>query len=144
MTMNGTSSPGASRRRGQGRYVTVQGIAIMTEDTAWTPNTDIFETESELVIKMEIPGIGKEDIEISLEDQTLLVRGQRRDVCHSGKCCYRQLEIEYGPFEREIKLPKNVDGSKVRANYHNGFLHIVFLKVPAGTPEPIRVFIDHE
>ena len=142
--MNGTASSGPTRRRGQNRYITGKGSAIMTEDTAWTPNTDIFETETELVIKMEIPGISKDDIEICLEERTLTIRGQRRDACHSGgKCCYRQLEIEYGPFEREILLPKNINAGQVRANYHNGFLHIVFPRESTPHIDPVKIILDH-
>jgi len=124
--------------------LSVRGTAMMSGNTAWVPNTDIYETEHDLVIKMELPGITKEDLEITLEERVLRVRGLRKDPCQGNRCCFRQLEIEYGPFERQIVIPRTVEASQVKANYHNGFLLIVLPKRQQADHDTITVIIEHD
>jgi len=100
------------------------GLPALASHSAWTPNTDVYETPEGLVVKIEIAGIEKEDLEITLNDRLLLVRGHRKDPCRERRCSFRQMEIDYGPFERRIVIPRSVDGSRVRATFQNGFLHI--------------------
>ena len=100
------------------------GLPALASHSAWTPNTDVYETPEGLVVKMEIAGIEKEDLEITLNDRLLLVRGHRKDPCRQKRCSFRQMEIDYGPFERRIVIPRSVDGSRVRAQFQNGFLQI--------------------
>jgi HSP20 family protein len=100
------------------------GLPALASHSAWTPNTDVYETPEGLVVKIEIAGIEKEDLEITLNDRLLLVRGHRKDPCRQKRCSFRQMEIDYGPFERRIVIPRSVDGSRVRAQFQNGFLQI--------------------
>jgi HSP20 family protein len=100
------------------------GLPALASHSAWTPNTDVYETPEGLVVKMEIAGIEKEDLEITLNDRLLLVRGHRKDPCRQKRCSFRQMEIDYGQFERRIVIPRSVDGNRVRAQFQNGFLHI--------------------
>ena len=100
------------------------GLPALASHSAWTPNTDVYETPEGLVVKIEIAGIEKEDLEITLNDRLLLVRGHRKDPCRQKRCSFRQMEIDYGPFERRIVIPRSVDGSRVRAQFKNGFLQI--------------------
>jgi HSP20 family protein len=100
------------------------GLPALASHSAWTPNTDVYETPEGLVVKIEIAGIEKEDLEITLNDRLLLVRGRRKDPCRERRCSFRQMEIDYGPFERRIVIPRSVDGSRVRAQFQNGFLQI--------------------
>jgi len=94
--------------------------------SAWTPNTDVYETPEGLVVKIELAGVEKEHLEITLNDRLLLVRGHRKDLCRQRhhRCSFRQMEIDYGHFERRILIPRSVDGSRVRAQFDNGFLRI--------------------
>jgi HSP20 family protein len=99
-------------------------LPALASHNAWSPNTDVYETSESLVVKLEIAGISKDDLEITLNDRVLLVRGLRKDPCRQRRCSFRQMEIDYGHFERRIVIPRSVDGSRVRAQFHNGFLHI--------------------
>jgi len=91
---------------------------------------------------MEIAGIEKEDLEITLNDRLLLVRGHRKDPCRQKRCSFRQMEIDYGPFERRIVIPRSVDGSRVRAQFQNGFLHIELPKSQTSEHTTFTVIIE--
>src|SRR5258706_2170320 len=74
------------------------GMPLAPSQTAWTPNTDVYEKDDVMVVKMEIAGIEKDDLEITLNDRMLIVRGYRRDQCRQSpqRCAFRQMEIDYG------------------------------------------------
>ena len=117
-------------------------IPAMSTQSLWTPNTDVFETEDRLVVKMELAGIRKDDIEITLDGRVLIVRGLRPDPCRHHRCTFRQMEIDYGSFERRLVIPKTIDGARVRAQYHNGFLHIDLPKAQKSDYAAVTVIIE--
>ena len=90
----------------------------------WTPNTDVYVTESGLVIKAELAGMKSDSLDIIVEGQRLRITGVRPDCCRSPQCSFLVMEISYGPFESEIELPDGYDLSKAKAVYVNGFLRI--------------------
>ncbi len=112
--------------------------------STWTPNTDVYETEESLVVRMELSGINREDLEISLHERLLVVRGMRRDPCRTQKCKFRQMEIEYGFFERRILLPRSVNASAARAQFNNGFLHVSLPKSPLSQHTTVTVILEKE
>ena len=118
------------------------GLPALASHSAWTPNTDVYETPDALVVKMEIAGIDKNDLEITLNDRLLLVRGHRKDPCRQKRCSFRQMEIDYGYFERRIVIPRSVDGSRVRAQFQNGFLHIELPKSPTSEHTAVTIIIE--
>jgi len=97
----------------------------------WTPNTDIYVTETGLVIKAELAGMKSESLEISVEGQRLRINGVRPDCCRSPRCSFLVMEISYGPFETVLDLPPGYDLGRARAVYVNGFLRI---DVPVAQP----------
>ena len=99
-------------------------------ETVWTPNTDVYVHATGAVIKVELAGIRKEDLEISVEGARLTISGARRDECRSGKCNFQVMEIHYGAFESVVELPAGFDLAQARASYQNGFLRV---DVPAAT-----------
>ena len=119
-------------------------LSAAASHSAWTPNTDVYETADHLVVKMEIAGIDKDDLEITLNDRLLLVRGYRKDPCRQRqhRCSFRQMEIDYGYFERRIVIPRSVDGSRVRAQFHNGFLHVELPKSQHSEHTTVTVIIE--
>lgn len=117
-------------------------LPAMSTHSTWTPNTDVFEMEEHLVVKMELAGIRKDDIEITLDGRVLIVRGVRPDPCRHHRCTFRQMEIEYGYFERRLVIPKTIDGSQVKAQYHNGFLHIDLPKAQKSDYAAVTVIIE--
>lgn len=90
----------------------------------WTPNTDIYATETGLVIKAELAGMKSESLEITVEGQRLRINGVRPDCCRAPRCSFLVMEISYGPFETVLDLPPGYDLSRARAIYVNGFLRV--------------------
>ena len=90
----------------------------------WAPNTDVYATDDGLVIKVELAGMRREDLELTIEGNRLRISGQRPDGCRAPKCKFLVMEINYGFFESVIELPPGYDLSQAKAAYQNGFLRI--------------------
>ena len=90
----------------------------------WIPNTDVYATDTGLVIKVELAGMKSENLEITVEGHRLRISGSRPDVCRAHKCNFLVMEISYGPFESALDLPPGYDLSQAKAIYVNGFLRI--------------------
>src|SRR6266699_1345380 len=90
----------------------------------WVPNTDVYATDSGLVVKVELAGMRSEHLEIIVEGNRLRISGTRPDGCRSAKCNFLVMEINYGPFESVLELPPGYDLSQAKAVYLNGFLRI--------------------
>ena len=93
-------------------------------ETHWIPNTDVYVTEGTLVIKVELAGMRREDLELTVEGNRLMISGQRPDGSRSTKCKFLVMEINYGPFECVIEIPPGFDLTEAKAAYQNGFLRI--------------------
>ena len=93
-------------------------------ETYWVPNTDVYVTEGSLVIKVELAGMRKEDLELTVEGNRLRISGQRPDGCRAPKCTFLVMEINYGAFESIIEVPAGYDLSQAEASYQNGFLRV--------------------
>ena len=90
----------------------------------WVPNTDVYATDTGLVIKVELPGMKSENLEITVEGSRLRISGNRPDCCRAPNCSFLVMEINYGPFESVLELPPGFDLSQAKAAYVNGFLRI--------------------
>ena len=90
----------------------------------WVPNTDVYATDSGLVIKVELAGMRSDNLEITIEGNRLKVSGNRPDGCRAPKCSFLVMEINYGPFETVLDLPQGYDLGQAKAAYLNGFLRI--------------------
>jgi len=90
----------------------------------WAPNTDVYVYDEGLVIKVELAGMRREDLELTIEGNRLRISGQRPDGCRPPKCKFLVMEIHYGSFESVIELPPGYDLSQAKAAYQNGFLRI--------------------
>lgn len=102
----------------------------------WEPNTDIYATDSGLVIKVELAGMRSENLEITVEGNQLRISGNRPDGCRAAKCSFIAMAINYGPFETVMELPAGYDLSQARAAYLNGFLRI---DVPMAALPPAKI-----
>jgi HSP20 family protein len=102
------------------------GIA---SETIWRPPTDVYETDTGVVVIIEIAGLGPGDYEILLRGRTLVVAGERRDAAE--KLVYQQMEIRHGKFRTQVHLPWALESSGQVATYENGFLKIVLPKATA-------------
>ena len=106
---------------------------------AWVPAVDVQETDKAFVFVAELPGLGKEDIEITLEDNLLTVSGEREfDEKEEGET-YHRVERAYGKFSRSFSLPSQVDNTKVEASFEEGLLKIEVPKSEQAQPRKIEI-----
>lgn len=105
----------------------------------WTPALDYFETEKEFIIRLDLPGVHKENIDLKLVGEVLTITGHREEAkeYRAGNALWR--EREAGKFVRTIRLPAPVDGKKVEAAYQDGILTVTLLKAPAAVGEKILI-----
>lgn len=107
----------------------------------WAPAVDIFETENELVLKADLPGIELKDVDIQIENGTLSLRGERKFQNESKDGGFHRVERGYGSFARYFALPETVDPEKVKAEYKNGVLTVTLPKKEIAKPRQIKVDI---
>jgi HSP20 family protein len=107
--------------------------------SAWTPPCDIYETDKEIVLKMELPEMRKEDVHVTLENNVLTLRGERKFEEAVNRENYHRIEREYGEFTRNFTLPTFVEGSKVLAEFNEGVLTVTLPKNKAAIPRQIEV-----
>jgi HSP20 family protein len=105
----------------------------------WQPAMDVAETESELVVNVEIPGMDPEDIDVSLSEGTLLIKGEKKPEEEEKEADYHLIERSYGTFIRSIPLPAEVQSEKISASYKNGILTIVLPKSEGAQKREIKV-----
>jgi HSP20 family protein len=99
-------------------------------DTHWIPNTDVYVTEGELVIKVELAGMQREDLELTVEGNRLMISGHRPDNSRACKCKFLVMEINYGNFECVIEIPPGYELNAAKAAYQNGFLQVTVPQIP--------------
>ncbi|PYJ60337.1 MAG: heat-shock protein Hsp20 [Verrucomicrobia bacterium] len=118
-----------------------QSSSLDSSETFWVPNTDVYVTEGGLVIKVELAGMRKEDLELTVESNRLKISGHRPDGCRAPKCTFLVMEINYGAFESVIELPSGYDLSQAKAAYQNGFLRIDVPELAPSSQKSISVSI---
>ncbi len=113
-------------------------------EATWSPNTDVYLTPKGLVVQVELAGMRKEDLELTVEANELRICGVRRDGCRSGQCRFVVMEISYGSFESVVEVPPGYDLSNAKAAYQNGFLRVDVPAVTPSAPGPFSVPIQAE
>jgi HSP20 family protein len=108
----------------------------------WKPPTDAYETESNFVIILELAQIDPKDVTITLQENILYIRGARKAIPSSEKRRYHKMEINYGPFERRIIIPEEIDMDKLTAAYNNGFLEIKLPKKQNPSSGIVKIEVD--
>lgn len=112
----------------------------VTSRGTWMPPVDIFETDShDLVVKAELPDMTREDIEVTVENNTLTLKGTKKLPDRVKDDQYRRIERSYGTFSRSFTLPNTVDASKVSAEYKNGVLTVKLPFREEAKPRTINV-----
>ncbi len=104
---------------------------------AWQPAIDIYETDEEVVLVVELAGVKEEDIEIVVSRNEFVIRGERKATAPAGGPSYYQMEINSGSFERRIVLPRAVDPRETKASYQDGLVRVT---LPKAREERIRRF----
>ena len=109
-------------------------VSWHVRSTIWSPPTDIYETEESFVVRVEIAGMRDEDLEVAVEDNTLMISGSRPDL--NERRAYYQMEIRFGKFEVAIEIPVPIDMDRAISEYKDGFLMI---NLPKRDPGQIEV-----
>lgn len=112
------------------------GSALMR---AWVPRTDIEETDKEILVKADLPGVEPKDVDISVADGTLILRGEKKEEKEEKKKNYRKVERFVGQFYREIPLPTGVEPDKITAACSKGVITVTIPKTPQAQPKKIAV-----
>jgi HSP20 family protein len=107
--------------------------------SAWYPAVDVFEDTNTVKIVAELPGVKPEDVKLSLESNTLTIRGEKKQQAEERNERVHRYERSYGSFERAFLLPSTVDGEKISAEYRDGVLTVTVPKAERARPREIPV-----
>src|SRR5215467_5992948 len=103
---------------------------------SFAPAVDVYEDEHNLVLKLEVPGVNEEDLNVSVENDTLTVSGERKLEKEEN---FHRIERRYGSFTRTFRLPNTVDPEKVEAGYDKGILKVTLAKRAEAKPKQIKI-----
>src|SRR3979490_1132585 len=112
--------------------------------TALAPTVDIYEDEHNIILKIEVPGIDEKDIDVSVQNNTLTVHGERKIEKEEKEENFRRVERQYGSFTRSFTLPSSVEPGQVSADYNKGVLKISLAKKAEAKPTQIKVNVGAE
>lgn len=112
------------------------------EEGVWSPSVDISEDNNSITINAEIPGMSKDDIKVNIQDNTITLKGEKRQEKEEGNANCHRVERSYGAFMRSFTLPTPVQSDKVKASYKNGILKIVLPKTEEVKPKEIPIDIN--
>ena len=105
----------------------------------WSPPVDIVEREGEVILNLDIPGVSQNEIDIKVEDSTLIIQGERKFIKESPGDNYHQIERPYGTFRRTFSIPRVIDLENIKASYKDGVLCVVLPKREEIYPKQITV-----
>jgi HSP20 family protein len=113
--------------------------SLFSEERTFAPAFDVSETEKELIVEAEVPGMDKNDISINLSNGLLTIKGEKKHEKKEEEENYHCVERRYGAFSRTMRLPVEVDPEKVDATYKDGLLKVTLPKSEAAEPKKIEV-----
>jgi HSP20 family protein len=114
----------------------VEGLALGT--AGWAPLADVLESGDGFVVVMELPGVAQDDVEVQVDGDELIVRGERRLPGTLRPESFHRMERSYGPFARSVRLTAEVDPARVTAQFRDGLLRLDLPKVRAATSRRAR------
>ena len=112
---------------------------LRTANGEWLPAFDVSETEDEVIVKAELPGMDVKDIDITLTDGLLTIKGERKMEKEDKKENYHRIERQFGSFSRSLKLGTNVKADSIDAGYKDGILTVTLPKAEENKPKKIEV-----
>jgi HSP20 family protein len=108
------------------------------------PAVDVREDADAYTVHMEVPGVPLENLDISMQENTLMIRGRKEQNSQNAQCQYRRVERSYGAFSRALSLPRHVDGAKVSAHLNDGVLEISLPKLESSRPRQINIGVTKQ
>jgi HSP20 family protein len=118
-----------------------RGLSGQADLATWAPAVDIYETESELVVKADLPDLQEKDIDVRVENNTLTIRGERKFEKEVNQDNYLRVERAYGAFTRSFSLPNTVKTEGIRAEYHNGTLTVRMAKREESKSKQVKISV---
>jgi HSP20 family protein len=118
------------------------GVRRTDEEGEWLPSLDVAETKNEIVVKAEVPGMDSKDIDISLSDGLLTIKGEKKQEREEKEEDYHLVERSYGTFTRSVRLPKEVKRDKISASYKNGVLKVTLPKSEEAKQKEIKIKVE--
>lgn len=110
-----------------------------TEETAWMPTVDVSETENGFEIRAELPGVSETDVNVSVTDNLLTIKGEKHQEAETDGKNYHRVERRYGSFQRSFTLPRHVETDAIKAQFTDGVLTLEIPKAEAAKPTEIPV-----
>jgi len=120
----------------------IQGRTGQADLATWAPAADIYETENDLVAKVDLPGVQETDIDIRVENNTLAIRGERQFEKEVSEDSYLRVERAFGTFTRSFSLPNIVKVENIRASLQNGVLTLRMPKREEAKPKQIKISVS--
>jgi HSP20 family protein len=108
----------------------------------WAPPVDIYETENDIVLKAELPGVDPKDVEVKVEDNTLYLKGERKFEKEVRNESYHRVERSYGSFARSFSLPNSISTDKVKAEFKDGLLTLTLPKREEAKPRTVKIDVS--
>ena len=119
---------------GDRRRDVLRSVSWQVTASLWSPPTDIYQTENEYVVRVEVAGMRESDFEVMFDDGMLLIKGIRPDI--SEHRAYHQMEIRFGKFSTAVTVPGSIDLDKSVAEYSDGFLVV---RMPKSKPTDVKI-----
>ncbi len=108
----------------------------------WAPIVDVAETDENIVVTAELPGVKQNDVEITVVNDVLTLKGEKKEEKEIKKENYHRIERSYGSFQRSITLPTGVQADKAKASYKDGVLTVTIPKVEEAKPKSIKINVE--
>ncbi len=108
----------------------------------WAPSVDVAETDNEVVVTAELPGVKQDDVDITITDDVLTLKGEKKEEKEVKEKNYHRIERSYGSFQRSVSLPAGVQADKAKATYKDGVLHITVPKAEEAKPKQIKINVE--
>jgi len=109
--------------------------------STWSPSVDITENDNSYTVKVELPGVNKDDVKITMQENVLTIRGEKKQEKESKESNFHRTERSYGAFQRSFSLPSAVKSEKIEASYKDGILTVALPKSEASKPKQIEVSV---
>ncbi len=139
MTYMTLRRPDWNRFRFYSPFFTGREVPVATPRFEWAPAVDIAETDTGFEMRVELPGVAEEDLQISVKEGALTLSGEKRHTEKEDTHTYRRMERRYGTFERRFKLPPNVEADAITAVFKDGVLTLSIPKPEAPKPTEIPI-----
>jgi HSP20 family protein len=108
----------------------------------WAPSVDVAETDEEITVTAELPGVKQDEVDITITDDVLTLKGEKKEEKEVKEKNYHRIERSYGSFQRSIALPTGVQADKAKAAYTDGVLTITVPKAEEAKPKQIKIDVE--